>query len=202
MCLARIHAQSTVRPTAYILTSQTALSCFAMPRRPAKSAPKHAVSSAMPVQTSAASCARSGGRSRTTARNSRNSSTSASACTPVSGTKRERGSRSSSDHTASDENTEQPPKAFSVPTVSVEVDAAASSDLADDGDDLSLVWRVPTCASDFTQEWVQFVMQQYYANVHGVELKQKIENFTVVAMAGSPEMNNDQNNQNCNDEGR
>ncbi len=83
----------------------------------------------------------------------------------------------------------QPQQAFSVsvvPTVSVEAEKV------EDEGDLGSVWRVPSCAADFTQQWVQFVMQQYYANIHGVELTSKIENFTAINMAGSPDVKNDQ----------
>lgn len=70
--------------------------------------------------------------------------------------------------------------AFSIPTVSIEVETSE--------EDLSKRWYVPTSTSDFDLPWVQFVMQQYYTNTTE-DKHQKIpivKKFTV-NMAGSPE---------------
>ena len=70
--------------------------------------------------------------------------------------------------------------AFSVPTVSVE---------ADESSNLSLTWYAPTCASDITLEWIQFVMKQYWIEQNEgkkADKAPKVQHFKV-NMAGSPE---------------
>ena len=71
-----------------------------------------------------------------------------------------------------------------LPTVSVE---------SDEPQNLSLTWYAPTCASDFTLEWVQFVMKQYLNNsennqdnFYSPKQAENIQQFQV-NMAGSPE---------------
>ena len=71
-----------------------------------------------------------------------------------------------------------------LPTVSVE---------SDEPQNLSLTWYAPTCASDFTLEWVQFVMKQYLNNSennqdfdNSPKQAENIQQFQV-NMAGSPE---------------
>ena len=68
-----------------------------------------------------------------------------------------------------------------LPTVSVE---------SDEPQNLSLTWYAPTCASDFTLEWVQFVMKEFLRennqDIDSLKQAENIQQFQV-NMAGSPE---------------
>merc|ERR1712079_969973 len=54
----------------------------------------------------------------------------------------------------------------------------------------SLTWYAPTCASDFTLEWVQFVMKEFLRennqDIDSLKQAENIQQFQV-NMAGSPE---------------
>lgn len=68
-----------------------------------------------------------------------------------------------------------------LPTVSVE---------SEEPQNLSLTWYAPTCASDFTLEWVQFVMKEFLReNNQDIDSQKQAENIQQfqVNMAGSPE---------------
>ena len=68
-----------------------------------------------------------------------------------------------------------------LPTVSVE---------SDEPQNLSLTWYAPTCASDFSLEWIQFVMKQYMIENnqdYSQTQASNIQQFQVTNMAGSPE---------------
>ena len=68
-----------------------------------------------------------------------------------------------------------------LPTVSVE---------SDEPQNLSLTWYAPTCASDFSLEWIQFVMKQYMIENnqdYSQTQASNIQQFQVSNMAGSPE---------------